>query len=71
MPKIQYDAIGNALMEIAKQSKEIATSAKLLSDKLAEKSAEKSSESAEKSADSITDELSKRQKQIYEYWSSL
>ena len=24
MPKIQYDAIGNALMEIAKQSKEIA-----------------------------------------------
>lgn len=71
MPKIQYDAIGNALMEIAKQSKEIAESAKLLSDKLAEKSAEKSSESAEKSAeksaDSITDELSKRQKQIYEY----
>ena len=63
MPKIQYDAIGNALMEIAKQSKEIAESAKLLSDKLAEKS----SESAEKSADSITDELSKRQKQIYEY----
>lgn len=63
MPNIQYDAIGNALMEIAKQSKEIATSAKLLSDKLAEKSAE----SAEKSADSITDELSKRQKQIYEY----
>ena len=74
MPKIQYDAIGNALMEIAKQSKEIAESAKLLSDKLAEKSAEKSAESAEKSAesaeksaDSITDELSKRQKQIYEY----
>ena len=63
MPKIQYDAIGNALMEIAKQTKEIAESAKLLSDKLAEKS----SESAEKSADSITDELSKRQKQIYEY----
>lgn len=63
MPKIQYDAIGNALMEIAKQSKDIAESAKLLSDK----SAEKSSESAEKSADSITDELSKRQKQIYEY----
>lgn len=67
MPKIQYDAIGNALMEIAKQSKGIATSAKLLSDKLAEKLAEKASESAEKSADSITDELSKRQKQIYEY----
>ena len=67
MPKLQYDAIANALMEIAKQSKEIAESAKLLSDKLAEKSAEKSSESAEKSADSITDELSKRQKQIYEY----
>lgn len=60
MPKIQYDAIANALMEIAKQSKEIAASAKLLSDKLAEKS-------AEKSADSITDELSKRQKQIYQY----
>ena len=56
MPKIQYDAIGNALMEIAKQSKEIAASAKLLSEK-----------SAEKSADSITEELSKRQKQIYEY----
>ena len=67
MPKIQYDVIGNALMEIAKQSKEIAASAKLLSDKLAEKSAEKASESAEKSADSITDELSKRQKQIYQY----
>lgn len=67
MPKIQYDAIANALMEIAKQSKEIAASAKLLSDKLAEKSAEKASESAEKSADSITDELSKRQKQIYQY----
>ncbi len=60
MPKIQYEAIGNALAEIAKQSKEISTSAKLLSDKLSEKSAEKSS-------DSITDELSKRQKQIYEY----
>ena len=66
MPKIQYDAIGNALMEIAKQSKEIAASAKLLSDKLAEKSAESAEKSAE-SADSITDELSKRQKQIYEY----
>lgn len=67
MPKIQYDAIANALMEIAKQSKEIAASAKLLSDKLAEKSAEKSAEKASESADSITDELSKRQKQIYEY----
>ena len=53
MPKIQYDAIGNALMEIAKQSKEIAASAKLLSDKLAEKASEKASESAEKSADSL------------------
>ena len=67
MPKIQYDAIANASMEIAKQSKEIAASAKLLSDKLAEKSAEKSAEKASESADSITDELSKRQKQIYEY----
>lgn len=67
MPKIQYEAIGNALMEFTKQSKEITTSAKLLADKLAEKSAEKALESAEKSVDSITGELSKRQKQIYEY----
>lgn len=56
MPKIQYEVIKNALVEITKQSKEMATSAKFLSDKL-----------AEKSADSIIDELSKRQKQIYEY----
>ena len=50
-------------MEVAKQGKEIAYTAKLLSDKLAEKSAEKVSESAEK----ITAKLSKRQKQILEY----
>lgn len=47
MPKIQYDDIGNTLMEIAKQSKENAACAKLLSDKLAEKLTEKSAESAE------------------------
>ena len=63
LPAVQYESIGNALMEVAKQGKEIADSAKLLSDKLAEKSAEKVSESAEK----ITAKLSKRQKQILEY----
>lgn len=67
MPTLQYESIGKALMEIAKQGKEIADSAKLLSDKLAEKSAEKVSESAEKSAEKIADGLSKRQKQILEY----
>lgn len=41
MPTVQCESIGNALMEVAKQGKEIADSAKLLSDKLAEKSAEK------------------------------
>lgn len=56
MPKLQFEAIGKALMDVAKQRKEIAASAKLLSDKLAEKSAE-----------SIANELSKRQKQILEY----
>lgn len=58
MPAVQYESIGNALMEIAKQGKEIADSAKLLSDKLAEKSAE----SAEKSAENNTVKLSKRQR---------
>lgn len=67
LPAVQYESIGNALMEVAKQGKEIADSAKLLSDKLAEKSAEKVSESAEKSAEKITAKLSKRQKQILEY----
>jgi len=67
MPTLQYESIGKALMEITKQGKEIADSAKLLSDKLAEKSAEKVSESAEKSAEKIADGLSKRQKQILEY----
>jgi F0F1-type ATP synthase membrane subunit b/b' len=60
-------AIGNALLEVTKQSKEIATSARLLADKLAERI----SESAEKSVVPIIDELPKRQKQIYEDWSSL
>lgn len=67
MPTVQYESIGNTLMEVAKQGKEIADSAKLLSDRLAEKSAEKVSESAEKSAEKITAKLSKRQKQILEY----
>ena len=67
LPAIQYESIGNALMEVTKQGKEISDSAKLLSDKLAEKSAEKVSESAEKSAVKITAKLSKRQKQILEY----
>lgn len=67
LPAVQYESIGNALMEVAKQGKEISDSAKLLSDKLAEKSAEKVSESAEKSAEKITAKLSKRQKQILEY----
>lgn len=67
MPTVQCESIGNALMEVAKQGKEIADSAKLLADKLAEKSAERVSESAEKSAEKITVELSKRQKQILEY----
>lgn len=67
MPKVQYEAIGKALMDVAKQDKEIAASAKLLSDKFTEKSAEKPSESAEKSAEIIVNELSKRQKQILEY----
>jgi DNA-binding NarL/FixJ family response regulator len=66
MPTVQYESIGNALQEVVKQGKEIADSAKLLSDKLAEKSAEKVSESAEKSAEKFTAELSKRQKQILE-----
>lgn len=66
MPKVQYEAIGKVLLDVAKQGKEIADSAKQLSDKLAEKSAEKISESAENSAELITDELSKRQKQILE-----
>lgn len=56
MPAVQYESIGNALMEIAKQGKETADSAKLLSDKLAEKSAENN-----------TVKLSKRQRQILEY----
>ncbi len=70
MPTVQYESMGNALMEVAKIGNDIADSAKLLSDKLvkkasesAEKSAEKVSESAEKS----TVKLSKRQKQILEY----
>lgn len=63
MPTVQYESIGNALLEVAKQGKEISDSAKLLSDKLAERLAEKVSESAEK----IIDKLSKRQKQILEY----
>ena len=67
LPAVQYESIGNALMEVAKQGKEIADSAELLSDKLAEKSAEKVSESAETSAEKFTAELSKRQKQILEY----
>lgn len=66
MPTVQYESIGNALQEVVKQGKEIADSAKLLSDKLAEKSAEKVSESAEKSAEKFTAELSKRQNQILE-----
>lgn len=67
MPTVQYESIESALMEVARQGKESADSAKLLSDKLAEKSAEKVSESAEKSAEKITVELSKRQKQILKY----
>ena len=63
MPKVQYESIGNALLEITKQGKGIADSAKLLSDKLAEKV----SESAEKSAENNTDGLSKRQRQILKY----
>ena len=63
MPKIQYDAVSKALIETIRQGREIADSAKLLSNKIAE-SAEKSAESAEKSAESIADKLSKRQKQI-------
>ncbi len=66
MPKVQYESIGNALLEVSEQGKAITDSAKLLSAKLAE-SAEKSAESAEKSAEKISDELSKRQKQILEY----
>ena len=58
LPAVQYESIGNALMEVAKQGKEISDSAKLLSDKLAEKV----SESAEKSAEKITAKLSKRRK---------
>lgn len=59
MPTVQYESIGSALLEIAKQGKEISDSAKLLSEKLAEKSAE--------SAEKIMVELLKRQKQILEY----
>ena len=67
LPIVQCESIENALMEVAKQGKEIADFAKLLSDKLAEKSAERVSESAEKPAEKITAEFSKRQKQILEY----
>lgn len=67
MPTVQYESIGNALREVARQGKEIAEPARLLSVKLAEKSAEKVSESAEKSAEKNADGLSKRQKQILEY----
>ncbi len=67
LPAVQYESIGNALREVARQGKGIADSAKLLSVKLAEKSAEKVSESAEKSAEKNADGLSKRQKQIMEY----
>lgn len=63
MPKLQFEAIRKALMDVEKQGNVIAASAKLLAEKLAEKSAE----SAEKSAESIANELSKRQKQILEY----
>ena len=59
MPKVQYESIGNALLEITKQGKGIADSAKLLSDKLAEKVSE--------SAENNTDVLSKRQRQILKY----
>lgn len=59
MPTVQYESMGNALVEIAKIGNDIADSAKLLSDKLVKKA----SESAEKSAV----KLSKRQKQILEY----
>ena len=59
MPKVQYESIGNALLEITKQGKGIADSAKLLSDKLAEKVSE--------SAENNTDGLSKRQRQILKY----
>lgn len=67
LPIVQCESIENALMEVAKQGKEIADLAKLLSDKLAEKSAERVLESAEKPAEKITAEFSKRQKQILEY----
>ena len=56
MPKVQYDSIGNALLEVTKQGNAIAYSAKLLSDKLAEKSAENNADGS-----------SKRQKQILGY----
>lgn len=70
MPTVQYDAMRNALVEVAKIGNEIADSAKLLSDKLAEKvseSAEKLAEKVSESAEKSTVKLSKRQKQILEY----
>lgn len=64
-PELLEDTVLNQVtleLNIVSAADSLAESA----EKLAE-SAEKSAESAEKSADSITDELSKRQKQIYEY----
>ena len=65
MPKVQYEAVGKALLEVIKNGREFADSAKVLSEKL-DKSAEKSAESAKKSAESNSEGLSKRQKQILE-----
>lgn len=70
MPKVQYEAISKALVEVVKHGKESASSAKVLADKLAEKSAgsaEKSAEKISESAECLSDELSKRQKQILGY----